>query len=207
MSIKFPTFTDTYCKIFTVCGKIKNKKKVLDESAKTQLKKSMAVFYETDQGDGFLSIFSGKKEEHLHIDCALKKFFPKGQVPKITSEKNQVENILENFIDSTINVRTQGFFVFPFEELPIHGLIRSLSFEEKISDIKVKLIGGELLIEGAPINNIEWKINKDKSEVNALIISEIPELITIDDEYLNRLISSLENAAKNLILGEATNEH
>lgn len=204
MSIKLPLFKNTNCIIFTACGTIKTQ----DNSFKNleSKQKTMVYSYETAQGRGIIRILIGQKPEyHLHIDCALEKCFPKGKTPKKTHKKVELENFLKKYINSIIDTNIAGVFVFPLDELPSYGVIRSLSIEQKMLNMKVKLVGGKFLIEGAPVRNIDWEINEAHKEAVVRIESEMTE-ITIDDEYLNKLLNSINEIALLFVLGKNKDE-
>jgi len=147
----------------------------------------METLYKATPNDVFIKIHTGGKSgKHLHIDCVVKEWLPPKKIPKATNKQVEVKQFLENFIGSKVNVGIIGGFVIPLENLPPHGLIRSLLVEQKKADVAIRLISGTFAIEGTPVQSISWGLSENKKGVFIKIEAVRSEII-INENYLKEI--------------------
>ena len=199
MSIKLPDFKDTQCVWVRACGQVETEDPSLIEILKKE--NAFIASYETHGKKAFLRVYTGgPTQQHLHVDCALSTIFPKNRLPKTTNELNDVISIVSNFIGKKISLGVMGVFRISLDELPEHGLIRSLSTEERTGDISIKLVGGDFEITGAPIQHVKWQIEDDTNRVRISINGEKFE--TINERYLLSVLEWIEIQYNLLIKGK-----
>ena len=204
MSVELPIF-DKRSLILTVCGRIKEGT-VLPST--TIFEKERVASYQTPKGKAYVRAFlkRNKKIIHLHVDCALHDFFPKGKTPKVTHKKNDVLKAIESVIGSDIIANIEGCFEISMSDLPENGSIRLLSSEQKSGELSFRLIGGEISIKGSDVKSIEWNIRKDdpKEIIRAIMVGE--RSFKISDKYLIECLDWLDTQFAVFILGKKNAE-
>lgn len=159
MAIELPKFENTYGLSLSACGKVKS---LEHGGEQINEKETRVAWYQAPSGRVFIRAWIiRKKATYLHVDCALRKNFPKGKIPKVTHKKRDVLEIIESVQDKGIDLNINAFFDVPLLDLPENGLIRSLSGEQKSVDMCLKLTGAELSISGAPLTRIRWNIREE----------------------------------------------
>ncbi len=189
MSIELPDFKDTQCVWVRACGQVETEDPSLVEILEKE--NTFIASYEAHGKKAFLRVYTGgPTKQHLHIDCALSTIFRKDRLPETTNELDEIISIVSNFIGKKISIGVMGVFKLSLDELPEHGLIRSLSTEERTVDISIKLVGGNFEITGAPIQHVEWQIEDDTNRVRISIGGEKSE--TINERYLLNVLEWIE---------------
>jgi hypothetical protein len=159
MKIGLPTFSDKYCVFITACGELTGKGTPTTGGLKDQ--KPKVARYQTPSGTAFVRArLVGKPARYLHVDCALRKYFPEGKMPKATHKKSEVLDVIESVLGREIELNVRGSFEVPLAALPQTGLIRSLAGEQTSTGMSVKLVGCELCVTGAPVSEIGWRISE-----------------------------------------------
>lgn len=159
MKIELPTFSDKYCVSITACGKLTGN--VVSTKGGRENQKSKVARYQTAAGTAFVRAWVvGRPARHLHVDCALRKSFPEGRIPKATHKKSDVLNVIESALGRELELAIRGSFDVPLVGLPERGLIRSLAGEQTSTGMSMKLIGCELSVTGAPVSRIGWRISE-----------------------------------------------
>lgn len=192
MAIELPKFENTYGLFLSACGKLKDAETGAKEKDEGPAK--VARYLGAEGGAIIRAWVTGKKGTYLHVDCALKRYFQKGRVPKVTGKKEEVLKIIESVRGKEIELNINAGFDVPVKDIPENGMIRSLSEEQKSIDMCLKLTGAELSISGAPINRIHWSI-QDKGGKAVARIHIRGEMATIVEgtyllecwEWINKL--------------------
>jgi len=202
MQVKLPRFDNTACKNLTVCGTIcSGEEGFLKELAK---KRTMVARYRTNSGTAYVRVLTpGRSGKGLHVDCALRDFFPKKKAPTVTHKKAEVIQFLNKAVGTTIDVGIGGAYVLGIHELPERGLIRSLAVGEETGGMKIRLTGGTFSITGAPIKTIRWwSIEKGK---RVMVHLEARRTVKIDETYLQDALDWVNGQEGIFLLGKADN--
>jgi hypothetical protein len=197
-AVNLPLFLNTRCKSITLCGLIRSKDKPVAELlSKTR---DMVASYRTEAGRVYLRIITKEKPgSRLHIDCATRDSFPKGRAPKTSHTKSEILNLLDGIVGSEAEVGVVGRFLVSLDEMPEHGLIRSLSsLETKRDGVGIRLTGGALSISGTPVGRIRWSILSGGKEANVEVAAE--RSLTVKEDYLEETLGWMEEQFQHLVL-------
>jgi hypothetical protein len=204
MPIELPRFEGEYGLMLTVCGKLKT----IDPEVQSETPRKVPVAsYESPAGKVFIRVsLTGKKEKHLHVDCAVEKLFSsKTPKPKVTHEKDDILKIIESVSGKEIDCHIEAHFDIPILDLPESGLIRSLCVEQRSADLSMQLTGGVLSLTGAPVRRIRWNMLKkhEKSTVHVCIDGERSMLIS--ERYLSESWEWINEQFSIFVLGRRKN--
>lgn len=203
MVVKLPKFEDKYGLILTVCGKLKS------PVTKTRGKEpeiAPVAKYETLSGKTFIrACITGTKGTHLHVDCAISRFFPKGRIPKITCKKENILSTIESTFGKEIDSQVEACFDIPFSDLPEKGTIRSLYYEQKYADISMQLTGAEVTFTGIPLQKIRWNIRKEKKSLVARVWLRGKRVTVVSDKYLLESWDWINEQLSIFVLGKRKN--
>ena len=198
--MELPILERTSCKSLTACAEIQ----AAPQQLLTRLNqaKNMVARYGSGLGAGLVRLLpGGRSGKHVHVDCALRTFFPQGLLPKATHKKAEIIAILDEVIGSQLDVGVHACFEVPLQELPAHGLIRSLSAEEETAGISIKLTGGRFSMTGAPLQQVKWLLTDDgdivKVEIGAMKVVEAKA------NYLQELLDWIDEQFKVFVLGRS----
>jgi len=199
MKIVLPSFEGGYCRLVTACGELLGSKAQI-KSISTA--KSKIARYRTQSGTALVRAWlSGKRAHYLHVDCALREYFPKDNIPKVTNTKAEVMRIIERTVGYDIDVSIIGCFEVPMTKLPEGAIIRLLSEEQRTASISMKMTNGTFSLTGAPIRRIDWRELKDeKSLLHVKIHGDIRS--TISEQYMCEMWEWINTQFKLFVLGK-----
>ncbi len=201
MEIMLPEFKGGYCQLVTACGKLLRNKKQRKSLPKA---KSKVARYRTQSGTALVRAWiKGKgNTRYLHVDCALREYFPKDNVPKATHTKAEVTRIIEHAVGNDIDVSITGCFEIPMTKLPEGAIIRLLSEEQKTASISMKMTKGTFSLTGAPIKRIDWIELKDKKNLLHVIIQgDIRS--TVSEKHMCEMWEWINTQFKLFVLGKS----
>ena len=202
MALRIPRFEDTSCLILTVCGLVEDEKSPLPKLMKDRDECVAAI--RIAKKPAFLRLAAGgKKGRHLHVDCALQDFFPKSKVPKASCKKQDIVDILAAMEGTGIDAGISAGFEIKASDLPEKGLINSFATEQRSADMSMKLTGGTLDIEGAPVTRLVWTLRKN----TVFVRLEAERKETVDDDYLARTLSWINAQFDLFVLGKTPDEN
>ncbi|MBI3852394.1 MAG: hypothetical protein HY298_19230 [Verrucomicrobia bacterium] len=203
MPLKLPSFRKSRCQMLTACGEIVD---AADFSIERLVKKkTLSASYKAADERASIRIFSGgKKGNHLHIDIATPAFFG-GKVPKATHKRSDIDAILNQVIGMKVNVGVRGMFVAPVESLPADGVIRSLSVQKTSGKVGLKMTGGTVSVEGAPIRKMEWSLIQNGKRVRVAVWADKSQLI--HEDYLVDLLKWIESTFDTFVLGKESHAY
>lgn len=184
MAIEVPTFENTHGSFLSVCGRLKGVKAGTKQKVKSAEK---VARYRTSTEGALMraSATYGKDGTYLHVDCALKRYFPKNKIPKVTHKKQEVLAIIEKFQDKEIESRIIAGFLIPLQELSENSIFGYLSNKHKLTDMAFQLTRGELSISGAPFDIISWSISEEGEKAIARIHLQGNMLTKVEKTYLS----------------------
>ena len=200
MAIALPDFKGGHCQLVTACGELLGS---TAQSKSLRKAKLQVARYRTSSGTALVRAWiEGKgNTRYLHVDCALREYFPKGLIPKITHKKAEVTRIIERVVGRDIDVSIVGCFEVPMAKLPEGGIIRLLSEEQKTTSISMKMTQGTFSLTGAPIKRIEWRESKDKKRLlNVIIEGDIRS--TVSEKHMCEMWEWIEKQFKLFVLGQ-----
>lgn len=182
-----------------MCGYLKQQN-VLDDDAKKE--KKMLAPYNVRRSSGYLGlIVGGEPPEHFHIDVW--KSNPSKKRPKITSNREEIEAIVEKFDGDVLYLRAFGVYVVPFVALPVEGLIRSTVLELRDEEFTIKQTGGMFTFLGAPIRKIAWTLSDDAND--AEITVDLIREATISPTCVMEQLAILDSGFETFVLGKTAN--
>ena len=199
MEIVLPEFEAGYCRLVTACGELlgSNAQRKSIRTAKTKVAR-----YRTQSGTALVRswIYGKGNTRYLHVDCALREYFPKDNIPKVTHTKAEVISIIERAVGHDIDVSIIGCFEVPMIKLPKGAIIRLLSEEQKTASISMKMTEGTFSLTGAPIETIDWRELKDKkSLLHVKIQGDIRS--TVSEKYMCEMWEWINTQFKLFVLG------
>lgn len=203
MGIELPTFENSRCLLLTACGKLRTNE--LRTKGSLRAEDPKVARYLTSAGTALVRAWlAGKPVKYLHVDCALREFFPKNKVPKATHKKDEVLKIIESVLGTDIDVSIVGCFEVPIIELPESGIIRSLSLEQKTVDVSIKLTGGSFSLTGVPVKKIDWgELEDGKRAVHVQIEGE--RASRVSEAYLREMWDWINDQFSLFVLGKTKN--
>ena len=204
MSFVLPSFSDTYCRALTVCGLLKADK--LPDILESFKKPRIARYGSREEMTYVRAWLATKRGAHLHIDCALKNAFAEGSVPKTNCKRAEMASILSKFVGHRADVGISGVFEVPSEKLPEHGIIRSLSQEQSMLGMTLRLTGGRLDFSGAAISQMNWEMSLDKKKVPTIVTLRGERQINIGESYLEECLDWIDEQFRFFITGRKTHD-
>jgi len=203
MGIELPTFENSYGLLLTACGRLRDEE--IRTKGKRREERTKVARYYTASGTAFVRASLGYKQiPHLHVDCVLRKYFPKDRIPKVTHKKAEVLKIIERVLGTTIELSIVGCFKVPMTELPEGGIIHSLSVEQKTVDVSIRLTGGSYTLTGAPVKEIHWReLQEGKRLVHVRIKGE--KTSKVSEAYLREMWDWINDQFSLFVLGKIKN--
>ena len=201
MEIVLPEFKGGHCRLVTACGELLGSTAQRKSLRKA---KSKVARYRTPSGTALVRAWIGGKgnTRYLHVDCALREYFPKGSAPKVTHTKAEVTRIIERAVGRDIDVSIVGCFEVPMTKLPEGAIIRLLSEEQKTAGISMKMTRGTFSLTGAPIKRIDWRELKDKKSLLHVII-EGDIRSTVSEKHMCEMWEWINTQFKLFVLGKS----
>jgi hypothetical protein len=198
MPIILPDFKKTHCVSITACADITPADRVLKRWLQNE-EDTISIF-KTALGKTCLRVmYGGRSGNHIHIDLGQSSFFTSASIPKANRTIAQVQKKIDFLMGKAVDVDLRGLFEIPIDELPANGLVRTLFFETKTTNVGIKMIGARFAVSGGPVGRISWQM-KSKTEVG--IVFESHTLKTsISEDYLTKALGILESAFNAFILG------
>lgn len=201
MEIALPDFKGGHCQLVTACGELLGS---TAQSKSLRAAKLRVARYRTPLGTALVRAWIVSKDDkrYLHVDCALREYFPKGRVPKVTHTKAEVTRIIERAVGRDIDVNIVGCFKVPMGKLPEGGIIRLLVEEQKTASISMKMTQGTFSLTGAPIKRIDWRESKDKKRLLHVII-EGGIRSTVSEKHMCEMWEWIDKQFKLFVLGQS----
>lgn len=200
MSIELPCFDKGYCIALTVCGQLKLSNHPQKKKHKNEVER--IARYRTKKGMAFFrACHTGKKGEHLHVDCVLSSFFRGDFKPKPTHKKTEVLEVINNLLTTEIESNIEACFDVPFLKIPGNSMIRLLSGDQKSVDMSLRLTTAELTLTGAPLDKIQWSILKTKTKDLVHIMMQGNTTLTLSETYLSECYDWINKQFYSFIFG------
>jgi hypothetical protein len=124
-------------------------------------------------------------------------------VPKASCKKQDIVEILAAMEGTVIDAGISAGFEIKASDLPEKGLINSFATEQRSADMSMKLTGGTLDIEGAPVTRLVWTLRKN----TVFVRLEAERKETVDDDYLARTLSWINAQFDLFVLGKTPDEN
>jgi hypothetical protein len=166
MPVELPMFEEGQGLMLCICGEF-------DPTASAPAaQKTQIIEYDTPHGAAFARAgIRGKEERTLIIECARSIWFPKDQLPKVTTKKKEdIDRIIESAYGLRLKANVCVSFRVPLAELPESGLIRSLLFESKSASASIRMTGASFTLTGAPFSLLRWRSVSTKDNVTMVYI-------------------------------------
>jgi hypothetical protein len=200
MSIILPDFKDRKCLEVSICGFI-SEPDYVQKVEVLPLEKLLIATYERSGQKVFARMvppFPLDEDKDVHIHIELDPASGKSQ-PRVNCSIDDILNRLDTFVGQKINIRVAGTFRTNLAELP--SFIRPLLMEYgDPGKVQVRMTGGTLAVQGAPIQRISWQL-LDK-EGGARITLEARTEVNLSESYLVDQLDMLESAFNSFIVGE-----
>ena len=200
MTFILPEIEKAHCKSFTACAHVVTKDKSLGKHFSG--KRPFVASVKRGQSHRFVRLCV-EKSGHLHLDIATPAYFPKGLKPKPTHKWPQIQTALGRFLGQELQVRAEGVFSLPLQSLPELGFIRMVSVESKSPKVSMKLTGGTFSVTGAPIQRIEWSLERDGKGIEVHLRSTVKA--TLNETYLEELFRLLNESLQIFVLSNERN--
>lgn len=200
MTFTLPELEKANCKSFTACAKVVAKGKPLSKFFSD--KRPLVASVGQGRSKQFARLFV-QKSGHLHLDVATPALFRDGGKPKAPHSWQQIQNWLGRFAGQEFQVRAEGIFSVPVENLPESGFIRMLSVKSESQKVSMKLTGGTFSVTGAPVQRIAWSLERDGKGVEVRLRCTVKT--TLNETYLNELFRLLNESLQVFVLGHERN--
>ncbi len=195
MTFILPEIQKAHCKSFTACAHVVTQDKSLSKYFSG--KRPFVASLKRGQAQQFVRLCV-EKSGHLHLDIATPAFFREGWKPKPTHNWPQIQAALGRFVGQELHVRAEGVFSLPLQSLPESGFIRMVSVESKSPKVSMKLTGGTFSVTGAPIQRIEWSLERDGKGIEVHLRSTVKA--TLNGTYLEELFRLLHESLQVFVL-------
>ena len=203
MAVRLPRLIDTQCVFLRACGEVRTKDRHLLKLLKEE--RDWTARYTAKSRTMFARLHTASATgKHLHVDCALRDYFPEKRTPKANYKKSDLTGLLSEFLDAELEIGVLGIFRLRFDELPETGLIRSLGSGRRTGDISVRMVRGELEISGAPIYAIGWEPCDDQGWTRVSLKGELTE--RVDEQYLTRVWKWIESQCTLFVKGKTKDD-
>jgi hypothetical protein len=169
--------------VLTACGMLHTKQKSLHKWAEQHSKQWYRYSLRTKGSPLYyrVSLDPSKDRIHVHIEVVTKEVFKKASLPKASSDVIDSDALMNPFAGQEIEVNIGADMLVDPQRLPPIILMTNRMSATK-DGVSMKMTGGHLSIEGAPISSIAWSIRKD--ERRSLIRMEGETKLTISENYL-----------------------
>jgi hypothetical protein len=201
MPMRFPSFGESRCMVFTACGSLEiNEPKILEAIAARKDAELVAP-YSKGNVKAFIRVgLGGVNSKHVHVDVARNELF-KGEPPATTSTGREIQEILHVFLGQRISAVVFGQFLLGVTELPKRGLIESTFYGTKQGGTAIGVTGATIGISGDPIRKLEWRFVREGSTV--LITVEATVETEVSENYLSEQLRLLDSGFRRFVLGES----
>jgi hypothetical protein len=185
MAITLPSIARTPCKSLMACASLSTEDKAL--LAWMEELPMLSARYKTPAGTCYVRvIMGGVSETHFHVDVVTEDYF-EGRPPKTPNKLSEVMRALERVEGLEAKALWSGKFWLSTAELP--PVIRSTLVQSVEGDVSLKMIGGRLMVRGAPIHAIEWGLREN--EEGAFIDLDAIRTVTVGESYLKDALALL----------------
>jgi hypothetical protein len=117
---------------------------------------------------------------HLHIEAGTREAFKK--TPTLRKSEIAIDHLLRPFLNWKITALVTGQFNVPVDRLPpIIHVTRNLAVEK--AGVAMKMTGGTLSVDGAPISSIEWSM-PDDGDADAHVFMQGRTALKMSTAYL-----------------------
>ncbi len=200
MAIVLPSFEDQHGELLTVCGNIANPKKHIKKVG------TKVARYGKPPKQAFVrGWIRDKKELYVHVDCVLKSYFPKTDIPKTTNKKEAIFKMIESVLGETIEAQVSGCFKVNLKDLPSSGLIKTMYSEQTVKEgVSMKVTGSTFSLSGLPIKEISWKESNYEDGIIFIFIDG-ETIVEITENYLYEMWNWINEQFLLFILGKVKN--
>lgn len=203
MKVNLPAFENTRLKFITICGRFE--RDISKTCQKFLPEKPLIISYRAGHKRAYIKVLPwASKCGGVHIDCALHECFPKKYIPIPNGTRADLGKIFHEFDGSPIDANIDAAYEIPLMELLEEGLVRSLLAKHKTGNLTIRLTGATCKLEGTPVRELEWSLEKNEKNVLIRIDSLLKE--KIDDGYLIRSFKWVENLFSIFVLGKAADD-
>lgn len=199
MQIQIPTLYGTQCTSLTVCGRVRNPtKEFKSRLAETD---DMIARYGSGKTTSYVRVLTGGKSgKHLHVDCAVRGFFPENRTPKTSHKKADVVSFLNGAEGQELDAGIMAYFTLNIRDLPEQGLVRSMQLKKRTGGIEIEVTSAELAIDGPPLESILWRVRASEKKVLVRLIANKPT--TVSDNYLANALEWITQQLRLYVFGE-----
>jgi hypothetical protein len=188
-----------------ICGSIKAKDKSLRKWAASHERDWYICYFGKKSNRLFCRVTFDKYKDriHFHTDLATKDWFSSGKVPEETEDGPEFEKLvaptfnLEMTADVSLDFRAKRG-AWP----SIMALTQKLSVER--DGLTIKMTGGTLSVEGAPVNAIFWAIDP-KDDTQARVSMRGAITLTMSENYIQDFYQSMKAYSDTFFEKEKTN--
>jgi hypothetical protein len=140
----------------------------------------------------------------LHVDCAVRGFFPAEHGPKATHRKAEVVRILSQAEGLKLVGGVVATFELSLTELPRSGVIRSLYAQQGRAGVAVRFLEGRLRVTGAPLSSVRWLVRESEERVRVELRGE--QSTQVSETYLEEALQWARKQLDSFVLGGAPDE-
>ena len=195
MAMILPQFKHQACKELSICAELVSDDKALLQWVEDQ--PFMLARYKTKSSASYAAlILGGYDPKHVHIDLSSPEMLRTEKPVKTTCKISDIKNALEHLAGQRVHARIRGEFWVPGSDLPV--IIRSMIVKTTEGGVTLKMVGGEISVEGTPISKIEWSI-LDSDNLVAIRLMEKKDM-QLDENYLADSLRVLEAGFEALVL-------
>jgi len=188
MTISVPDLCDGDVRLLSTCGVIRTKDKALHKVAADHSETWHTYHVSKPSGTILVrvSLDSEKDYIHFHIEIATKDWFPKGKVPKPSKEAKPLNELLAPFQGQSVEVEFAAEFQVSVDRLPafVHA-VQGFSITQ--DGVSVKMTGGLLSVEGAPISRIQWFTKEESKQHLAVVMMGSAVLLFANTYFIDCL--------------------
>jgi hypothetical protein len=197
MELRLPNLKGTSCRLLVMCGRIETKEKRIIAWLKAHKKMIAKTKIDGEPVSIRLLCSDAQPENHFHLDIATAEVFEGKKLPKPTHKMAEIRKELDEVEELEVRTDVEGVFGVPVGDLP--SIIQATLFETKVGEVTIKMTGGRLSVEGAPIQTINWSVPKGKKDATVILEGKMACKITAS--YLEDSWSLIRSAFTAFIQG------
>jgi hypothetical protein len=153
--------------------------------------------YSTGAERYFARLATGGFVGHFHLEVVSQKMI--SRPPKaLLRPRKQFDALTSTVIGQETIVRVTCFFVAPLDSLSPTAVIRTLSEEKTVAGVSMKLTSGKLALAGSAIDEIEWELQENESDIR-IGIGALRRAIIAED-YLEEMLRWMRSFFETLII-------
>lgn len=196
MALVIPPFRIGACVQLNVCAELVKADASKEVLEWLEAQPFMLAHHRIGDKAGFVVlILGGSDANHVHVDLVTEDACKDREIPDATCKLSVIKKAWEHLSGKSVKARIVGRYLIDVTESPF--FIRAVTFQVTKGNVKLKVTGGKVSVEGAPISKIEW--SKDEEDNLVTVGLSAHKTLIVGDSYLQDSIGIVDSAFESLI--------